>query len=264
MTRHRRKRRFRVRSFYLWHRYMGLTVALLVIVLATTGLMLNHTDRLDLGSRHLGFGPLLDWYGIDGGAEITSFKAGPNWVSCVGDVAFLERQPLPVAAGCPVGALSRAEMSIVVTVREVVLLNKDGALIERLGRAQGVPEGMTATGTQPGGAVVVNTPHGLFVADRELLQWQPLRTPAAVDWSRPTAAPPGLREALLDAYRGRGLSVERFVLDLHSGRLFGRWGPYFMDAAAVVCLILALSGFVLWLQSRRKRRLHEPPVAGRQ
>ena len=45
------------------------------------------------------------------------------------------------------------------------------------------------------------------------------------------------------------------MLDLHSGRLFGSWGPLVMDVAAVLLVFLAISGFWLWAkQIFRKRR----------
>jgi len=46
------------------------------------------------------------------------------------------------------------------------------------------------------------------------------------------------------------------VLDLHSGRIAGRWGVWVVDAAAALMLVLAVSGFVLWVNLRRKERYH--------
>ena len=44
------------------------------------------------------------------------------------------------------------------------------------------------------------------------------------------------------------LTFERVLLDLHSGRIFGRAGPLVMDAAAVLFIALALTGFWMWLR----------------
>ena len=57
-------------------------------------------------------------------------------------------------------------------------------------------------------------------------------------------------------YRGRGLTVERVLADVHSGRIFARAGTLIMDAVAVFMIVLSLSGFVLWIQhSRREAEL---------
>ena len=59
-------RRLRRRNtLTIWHRRLGLTAALFVLLLATTGLALNHTDGLRLDERYVGAGWLLRWYGIE-------------------------------------------------------------------------------------------------------------------------------------------------------------------------------------------------------
>ena len=50
----------------------------------------------------------------------------------------------------------------------------------------------------------------------------------------------------------RGLTVERVLADVHSGRIFATTGTLIMDAVAVFMIVLSLSGFVLWLQHSRR------------
>ena len=52
-------------------------------------------------------------------------------------------------------------------------------------------------------------------------------------------------EVLEAAWRGRGLTVERLLLDLHSGRILGEAGPLLMDLVAVFLIVLSLSGLIL-------------------
>lgn len=49
---------------------------------------------------------------------------------------------------------------------------------------------------------------------------------------------------------GRWLSLERILLDVHSGRIFGHYGPWLMDGAALMLLILAATGIIGWLRGR--------------
>jgi uncharacterized iron-regulated membrane protein len=58
------------------------------------------------------------------------------------------------------------------------------------------------------------------------------------------------------SYRGIGLSAERVMLDLHSGRILGRAGVYLVDAAAIVFLLLAVSGTWLWARRQASIRAH--------
>ncbi|MDX1696691.1 MAG: hypothetical protein R3308_00300, partial [Thiohalobacterales bacterium] len=74
----------RLRSLYLWHRWIGLTAAAFVIVLALTGLVLNHTTELALDSRHVQSTALLDWYGITAPDDIAVFRAGPVTIASIG------------------------------------------------------------------------------------------------------------------------------------------------------------------------------------
>ena len=62
-------------------------------------------------------------------------------------------------------------------------------------------------------------------------------------------------QVLLESFRGRGLTLERVMLDLHSGRIFGDFGIYIMDAAAVA--LLWLSGSGLWVWWSRRMKLHK-------
>lgn len=53
-----------------------------------------------------------------------------------------------------------------------------------------------------------------------------------------------------------GLTADRVLLDLHTGKFFGQWGPYVMDAAALAFLFLTGTGFYLWWRrhGEQKRR----------
>ena len=57
-------------------------------------------------------------------------------------------------------------------------------------------------------------------------------------------------ESLSRDYRGRGLSWERLLADLHSGRILGAAGTYFMDFIALSLIVLSMTGLFQW---RRRR-----------
>ena len=76
MSHRKRHHRIKLRSVYQWHRYIGVTVALFAILLAVTGMLLNHTGELDLDSTYVDSPWLQDWYGIKGPAHVTAYSAG--------------------------------------------------------------------------------------------------------------------------------------------------------------------------------------------
>jgi hypothetical protein len=63
----------------------------------------------------------------------------------------------------------------------------------------------------------------------------------------------GLSGRLVETYRGKGLPLERVLLDIHSGRILGAWG---VDAVSVLFLGLVLTG--LWCGGDAPARGTEP------
>ena len=59
-----------------------------------------------------------------------------------------------------------------------------------------------------------------------------------------------LKQFTLPADLPVGISIERLLQDLHSGRLFGIFGVILMDLASVALVLLALTGCWVWLRKR--------------
>jgi hypothetical protein len=73
-------------------------------------------------------------------------------------------------------------------------------------------------------------------------------------WAAPGVAPDTLQQAIARHYRGSGPSLERFLLDLHSGRIFGSVGILIYDLLALAIAFLALSGLLLWVRGKRNSK----------
>jgi len=256
MSRHKKPRIKKLRSMYIWHRYIGVSAALLVVILAITGLMLNHTGKLRLDSRYVSNNWLLDQYGIRAPANIRSYRVENYWLSQWGERLFLDQTDVGMTQEKLLGALYYGGMLVVALDSEVWLLTPEGELIEKLGGTEGIPAGMSAIGLTDEGRIAVMAAHGVYTADRELVIWHD--APEAITvWVDSEDLPAGLHQRLLEKYRGQGLPLERVILDLHSGRLFGKYGIYVMDAAAVLMLFLAFSGSWIWgirqIRNRQKK-----------
>jgi uncharacterized iron-regulated membrane protein len=72
-----------------------------------------------------------------------------------------------------------------------------------------------------------------------------------VAWSRPVPIAPEERERIA-ALLAPGVSVETVLLDVHSGRIFGRRGPLLMDLIALILVALAISGGIVFFRSHRR------------
>lgn len=254
MTRRHRRRGLRLRSLFLWHRRLGLVAALLVVVLAATGLLLNHSPALGLDRQPVRSPWLLARYGIEPLRDWPTYRAGPLWVSELDGRLYLNEGRLEAAGEAEAlrGAVQTPQgLVAVATERSLLLLTPEGELVERLDEAS-LPGPVEQVGLDPKGALVLETPGGSYRADPEFLSWSRLREAdgGAVRWAEPVSPPPALRRALLARWVP-DLTVERVLLDLHSGRLLGRHGELVMDAAALLLLLLALTGLGHWLLRRR-------------
>ncbi|RLA48040.1 MAG: hypothetical protein DRR04_03710 [Gammaproteobacteria bacterium] len=246
-------KRPRWRSIRVWHRYLGGSAALCVLILAITGIPLNHTEPLELDSRYIQSNWILDRYGIQAPQAPPSYRAGDHRVTLMGDNLYLGRRKIEGIYRQLGGAVLFRELLVIAVGDNLLLLTPQGEVIERLGGAGGVPGGIKRIGIESAeGRLVVDSSAGRYHSDANFLHWRRRADKAgsAIEWAVPTPLEATLKVALDNQFRGAILPVERVLLDLHSGRFFGSAGPWIMDAAAVALLMLAISGSWTWFKRR--------------
>lgn len=239
---------------FLWHRRAGLAAIVLVIILAVTGLMLNHTEALGLDESHIETSLLLNWYGLEPQGEIVSYSVGGHRVSQWDRQVLFDDRPLSSNSQRLHGAVSVEGMIVIAFESEILLLTPDGELIERVPTGQSFSD-IRRLGVKYQRPVIETAEPLYYMADEHILDWDVI-VDEGVIWSQPSAPDEQRMEQLRRAYRGNGLSLERVILDLHSGRIFGAYGIYLMDAAAIALLWLGSSGAWVWW-SRRRRQKHK-------
>jgi len=249
---HRRKHRFKLKSFYVWHRYMGVTAALFMLLVAVTGIPINHTDSFRLDSRFVTADAILSWYGIQAPDSLLSFPAGQRPVTLMGDRLYLGKQKLTGSFHHLAGAIAVDSLLMIAVDDRILLLTREGELIETLGQEDGIPTGIKQTGVDPQGALVIDSGDEIYSSNNDFLSWQHWTgNKQSIQWARPVGTDAVLKKSLQQQYRGEVLPMERLLLDLHSGRFFGPAGPWLMDAAAVLLLLLSLTGLWMWFKRRR-------------
>jgi len=231
------------------HRFAGLLGLLLFAGIAITGIALNHADRLGLPHSRVQTPWILKLYGIGVQPIERGFEVGSQWLTAVGDDVYLDGHMLGNVSGL-VAAVASQGLFVVADERGLALFLPDGQLVERL--SQDLPSPMIRLGTDPLGRVVAHTPNGDQLADADLLAWRPYS--GKTQWNRERPLPTDLATRLSAQYYGQGPSWERVILDLHSGRLFGHYGWLFTDLAAVLILLLGVSGLWSWTRQRRRVR----------
>lgn len=249
---HRRKHRFKLKSFYVWHRYMGVAAAAFMLLVAVTGVPLNHTDSFRLDSRFVTSDAILDWYGIQAPDSLFSYATGQQPVTLMGDQLYLGKQKLAGSFHHLAGAIAVDSLLMIAVDHRILLLTREGELIETLGQQDGIPADIKRTGVDPQGMPVVESGEETYSSKNDFLSWQHWTgNRQSIQWAKPVGTDAILKNSLQQQYRGEVLPLERLLLDLHSGRFFGQAGPWLMDAAAVLLSLLSLTGLWMWFKRRR-------------
>jgi len=249
---HHKKHRFKLRSFYTWHRYMGVSVAAFVLLIAATGILLNHTDDFEFNKQHVRSGWVLDWYGIKAPEALHSFPAGGHYITLMGEDLYLDQYEIRENARQLAGVVFANGMFVIAVNDSILLLTLKGEQIDYLHGKDGVPSGIQQIGMDAKGSIVVQTDYERYQPNADFLHWQRRDNDASsIRWAAPSAISPTFKAELQQHFRGEVLPVERVLLDMHSGRFFGRFGTLIFDIAALLLMLLALSGTWIWFKRKR-------------
>lgn len=250
------KRKTKKFTAFLWHRRIGLFALLLVIILAITGIMLNHTEKLKLDESYINAGWLLSWYGIEPEDEPLSYRVkndtSEHVISMWQNQLFFDDQPITTLEQKMHGAINAEQFIVIALDNEIILLSFDGELIERMSTSMSFSN-IQRLGMKYKRPVIETSEPLYYMADEHILDWDVISN-EDIAWANAYTLKDDERQKLLQAYRGNGLKLERVILDLHSGRILGQYGVYLMDAAAIALLWLSLSGLWVWNSRRRKMR----------
>lgn len=236
-------------TFHRWHRRIGISSALMVLMLSVSGLFLNHTEKFKLDQSYVNSELVLNWYSIRPPQHPSSFKLDQIFVTRIGDRLYFNDVELEQRSEVLWGIALQQEMIVLALEDKLLLLTSDGQQIEKLSGYDGVPAGITAIGMNEYNELVIRGNHGDYLVDLNALAWENYEELAA-EWSAEVKTPEALEQQLLSLYRGKGLTWERLLLDIHSGRVFGDAGVYIVDLTALLFIFLALSGSWMWLRRR--------------
>jgi len=207
------------RTLFRWHRRIGITSALFVLILSITGLLLMFSSPLGLDQKTWGGALVKSVYNLEPksapvGIPIVDAQGNQSWVTMVDGLVYIGDAD-PFTLEPPLLSAGWNDAFIFVTNgKEDVLTLSDGTLVERA------------------------------------------QTSAAYEAIQSRALPQSLEQSIIDRYAGRGMPASRVLLDIHAGRFFGKIGTWIMSIAAVLLIILSLTGVYMWTTTdmRRARR----------
>lgn len=237
-----------IRLVRRWHARVGMVALLFLLFLVLSGLVLNHGDTLGLDAVEIRQPWLMNWYGLKAVIPAGGYPAGDGFLAWGGGKWALSGRVVATKAANPVGAVEVGGIDYVATRSGLYLYRPDGRLVDKV-ENRSLPGLPVARLGKAGERVVLDTAEGAF-ASRDGVEWEKADASSAA-WSELRPIPPEEKQKLVEAL-APGLPLQRVLLDLHSGRIFGRYGPWVVDLLACSLLGLGLSG--LWMYWRAIRR----------
>ena len=233
-TRGRRNRTF--------HKVTGLCLTLPVLLLVLTGIPLELSSQLKLGSTGVPFIWVHKAYGIElpeqafvqnGVIELDGlFLVGDNMRSVAFHGQFL-------------AASAQPNFTMILTDKEWLLVAQDPSITVDRGD---YPAPITDA-SFGAGIPMIATENGPLNSTDYGASWHPAS--ATLDaWPAPSSFQPDRNTQA--AYGAALVNWERWLQDLHSGRFFGEVGTWVMTAAGAAFLLLAISGLLLWVRTLRR------------
>lgn len=235
------------------HRWLGLVSILFVLLLSTTGIALNHSSGWGLDSRFIRWAWLLDAYGIHAPAPSASFTDRAHRATLLGQRLYFDAEEVAEVAGGLQGMVVTNALVFLAADDAAWVLTTSGELVQAMEAADEVPAGIRRVG-RAGDTVVLASNGTYYRSDSEISAFKGWPNPDEnmIAWSRPSAVPDELLAMLQNKYRGSGLSIERLLADVHSGRILPVAGLLVMDGVAILLIILGLTGLLMWIQHDRR------------
>lgn len=230
-----------------WHRYIGLSIVLLIIPIAITGFILNHQSE----KNHVKVGWLLDWYNINTPTVTTQYTLGNQHVSQWDQDVYINQKHIGSTGQLLTGFVASGDFYILAFTSELWLMTNKGELVEKVRPLKSHTDLIKKLGLFKTG-IYIHTGVDTYVSDDLLASWRRLernnRPANTISWSKADIRATEYQHDIANRQRHRILSWQRVIQDLHSGRFFGTAGVIIVDIVGVLLIMLALSGLVMWLK----------------
>lgn len=239
-------------KLHKWHRRIGLLAASFIVFLVVTGIALQHSDDFNLNTQYVTNSWLLKYYGIKPN-PIATYQLGNQTISHAGESIYLSGKPITDEVLAIHGAIKHSTDTnseiIIATSNSLLVIDIDGNIIDEITTQDGLQESPIGIALSENNTTVVRGINTYWESSGDLTQWQKLTGPHP-HWIAPAITLPALRQVIESHDMSKQINLERFLLDAHSGRVFGKYGIYAIDVAAILLLILSVTGIWLWVVRR--------------
>ena len=235
-----------------WHRRLGITAAAFIVWLAISGIALNEGTFLGLDQIKVGGRFIAMFYGLSDRAPRTGYTDGRHWLVPGASDVLLDGHLIQPSLSHVTGFVSTGKTLFVGFDEGIVVLTLDGQLVETL-RAPTLPVAqLRRIRLNHDRRIVIQGERSYVSTDAET--WSEIAAADTVTWSKAIELPADQSDLAAAALRPQ-FPLSRVLADAHSGRLFGRYGHWVVDAVGLAALLLAMTGG--WIYLRAVRRQHQ-------
>jgi hypothetical protein len=249
-----------IRHLREWHRKLGIIAAFFIIFLSLSGVALKHTPSRSLAHKQISNTWLLNHYGIAPPEDIRFYQNGSlivtNNLVWLDEKLLLESSVGVISAGAmsiKISSETSEKVFVIASQNQLYIYNNQGEMLDQLGVEAGIPEGIEALNIHDN-IVTVKASSEYYQSDSDFLDWQVIYPLIEPTWIMAHSVSAQKEQQATLAYRSQFLTLERIVLDAHSGRILGLAGVLFMDAVAILLILLSLSGVYIWIRYARAKR----------
>lgn len=240
-----------------FHRLLAYTVAFLLFWLSLSGVLLNHTEDLKLNDVKIQQPWLLEWYQIDTPKIEQAFQLNADWVIQTPQAIYWNGTPLPFQ-GNILSLVSNDSFLFILFSNELVLLTNTGDFIERILLPNALQHQDLTTQSdfsfyeRDNQVILVAKNSQAWQISEDFTQLISVQTDNKADWIKLTTisnqtAPADTQKQLMNSFDSP-LTLEKIILELHNGYFFGKVGPWLIDLASLLFILMVLSGIRLHLK----------------
>ncbi len=238
-----------------WHKRFGLFAFVFMGWLGFSGFLINQSASWGYDTIRIDWGWVMALYGLHPEAPPDGYPSSGHWLAMTADYTLIDAKPLQsqiagvrgfVATGSPLQYYVAGHESVIV-------LSAEGESVDEL-----TPPILPVSTPRRIG-VVKGHPDHIAVQDLDAFEsadggnnWTAI-APADVEWSA-TRPMPDAEKAKLLPFSKPSVSLEHILVDAHSGRLFGNFGVYVINAVGFAAIFLAITGVWMWWRTGQRRR----------
>lgn len=245
-----------------WHKRAGLFAFLFMGWLGISGIALNQSASWGLDTLRIDWSWMMALYGLHPHSPQNGYVADGHWLAVEGEHAVLDGKALAFAVKPPVGFAAGGDAAhrllFVAAHDSLLLLSPEGARVDEVQTGLILPvKSILRIGNVEGagGMVAIEGPEqNKLYGSTDGEGWTPILPQSKVHWSQTSALSDDQRKQFESNARPT-VAAEQILIDLHSGRLFGRYGRYVINAVGFAAIVLAISGvWMMWRTNQARRR----------